>query len=181
MIVARHEVPGLEFGHFKKARRPDSLREAWRRADCIIGVPPVFLSRRPPRRCQAQDEEGFSWFAASLGLPARSHRENQDPTSAALEIEAGARGNTGGTPMLLWTDCRAYLLAEGAALPPLTWCVIPPLPSSKCPNSRARSAASGDCPGAISFGLLITAWTSFGRFLNCPQNKLRSNTTFVIP
>jgi len=91
MIVARHEVPGLEFGHFKKARRPDSLREAWRRADCIIGVPPVFLSRRPPRRCQAQDEEGFSWFAASLGLPARSHRENQDPTSAALEIEADAR------------------------------------------------------------------------------------------
>src|SRR5271165_7624124 len=45
------------------------------------------------------------------------------------------RGNTGGTPMLLWTNCRACLLAEGAALPPLTCCVIPPLPSSKCPNS----------------------------------------------
>ena len=41
--------------------------------------------------------------------------------------------------MLLWTDCRAYPLAEGAALPPLTWCVIPPLPSSKCPNSRGTS------------------------------------------
>ena len=33
--------------------------------------------------------------------------------------------------MILWTDCRAYLLAEGAALPPLTWCVIPSLPSSE--------------------------------------------------
>ena len=29
----------------------------------------------------------------------------------ALEIEAGARGHTGETPML-WTDCRAYLFAK---------------------------------------------------------------------
>src|SRR5271165_2560742 len=112
MIVARHEVPGLEFGHFKKARRPDSLREAWRRADCIIGVPPVFLSRRPPRRCQAQDEEGFSWFAASLGLPARSHHENRNPKSA-LWISKLAPGETqAGRLCYFWTDILAFLKAN---------------------------------------------------------------------
>ena len=41
-----------------------------------IGVPPVFCSRRPPQRCQAQDKEGCSSFAASFGLPTRSHPES---------------------------------------------------------------------------------------------------------
>ena len=43
----------------------------------------------------------------------RDPNANQDPTSApAREIEPGARGHTGETPLLLWTDCCAYLLAE---------------------------------------------------------------------
>ena len=44
------------------------------------------------------------------GIPSRI-RIQRPP---ALEIEAGARGHAGETPMLLWTDCRADLLAEGA-------------------------------------------------------------------
>src|SRR5271165_950957 len=39
-------------------------------------------------------------------------------------------------------------LAEGAALPPLTWCVIPPLPSSKYPNPGGTS-----CLATISLSL----------------------------
>ena len=49
---------------------------------------------------------------------------------------------------------------------------VPKVPLRSDKRSQARSVASGDCPGAISLGLLMTAWTSFGRFSNCPQNKL---------
>ena len=63
----------------------------------------MFCSWRSPQCCQAQDKEGCSSFAS--GIPSRI-RIQRPP---ALDIEAGPRGHTGETPMLLWTDCRADL------------------------------------------------------------------------
>jgi hypothetical protein len=107
--------------------------------------PACVLVSAPTTTLPVQDEEGCSWFAASFGLPGGIPSRIRIQRPPALEIEAGARGHTGETPMLLWTDCRADLLAEGVGeidrSPTVNVVRNSPCPSSKGLNYRAKRPA----------------------------------------
>src|SRR5271165_1380831 len=102
------------FQEGKTTRQPEGgmapSRLYHRRPACVLVSAPTATLPSPGRRrlllvhCKPR-------FASTI--PSRKSGSNV----RALDIEAGARGNTGGTPMLLWTDCRAYLLAERSRSP----------------------------------------------------------------
>ena len=107
--------------------------------------PACVLVSAPTTTLPVQYEERCSWSAASFGLPAGSHRESGSNVRPLWRSKP-APGDTQARRRCCFglTAVPTSSLKEPeklTALSPSTWCVIPPCPSSKGLNYRAKRPA----------------------------------------